>query len=82
MFDRLRPLVRNAMRYYVTRTAGPIEVDQKFVPKQVAKYVPPVPKKDCAANDGGFRKAYSTDSDNNNGGGVWGEIRLAGGQTL
>lgn len=76
VFNVLRPLVREAMRDYVARTAGPIEVNQTFVPKNVAKYVPPVPKKDCAYDEKSFRVAKNTDSDNNNDGGVWVKFAL------
>lgn len=76
VFDRLRPLVAEAMRQHVQQTAGRIELDQKFVPKNVARYVPPTPKKDCAANPRQYRGFLNTDDGNDNGGGVWVQFGL------
>ncbi|MGQ0698933.1 MAG: LamG-like jellyroll fold domain-containing protein [Panacagrimonas sp.] len=76
VFDRLRPLVRDAMREHVQQTAGRIELDQKFVPKSVARYVPPTPKKDCAANPRQYRGWLNSDDGNDNGGGVWVQFGL------
>ena len=76
VFDRLRPLVREAMREHVQRTAGPIQVDSKFVPRTFAKYVPPVEKKDCGINESLYRGAFSTDDNSDDGGGVWVQFTL------
>ncbi len=76
VFDRLRPLVREAMVDYVVRVAEPVSLDSKFVPRAIARQVPPATPKGCDIDRESYRLEFSSDSDNDNGGGAWVQFEL------
>ncbi len=74
VFDRFAPVVRAEMANYVAKNARDVDTTERFVPKRIARPMI-APDKTCPANDS-FRLAYSTDDDNDDGGGAWFQIHL------